>query len=358
MLAGFAGRDPDGDHFEVQWHHAWNRVTPRSRGVTGWATVIKTQNFATARLVDVIRIHKCANNPCDALWTSYGNFAPPMHLQQVSEYPDAKPSAVAEAKPSAVADPNPVAVARPDDNASDDGEQASQDPEDDDLDAQASLKAAVAASDSVPLPLPLLPDEPRGAGLRMLGAAPVALAAQAPCVDWASDSARVPIDIMGKVLKLARDIREPNSWVGYSFFILFGLCKKCLPMAWEGTNRLSIIETFAPWALESCTTQCAVDCVCCALQVHDGGQAMMLPVSEDCPLHTCKHFLAAVPTGAGFSESAAVAASTIENFYLAYGMTLVGTVSDGDCGVDVACMMLGLPQGKEVRNTLRKERPP
>ena len=32
----FRGRDSDGDCFDIEWHHLWNRVTPRENGITGW----------------------------------------------------------------------------------------------------------------------------------------------------------------------------------------------------------------------------------------------------------------------------------------------------------------------------------
>ena len=33
----------------------------------------------------------------------------------------------------------------------------------------------------------------------------------------------------------------------------------------------------------------------------------------------------------------------MDSFYARLGIVLLGTVMDGDCGIDTACMMLGLP---------------
>ena len=42
----------------------------------------------------------------------------------------------------------------------------------------------------------------------------------------------------------------------------------------------------------------------------------------------------------------------MESFYARLGIVLLGTVMDGECGIDTACMMLGLPQTSANRNAL------
>ena len=46
----------------------------------------------------------------------------------------------------------------------------------------------------------------------------------------------------------------PRSYVGYSAFILMGLLKRCQPCVWEGAAFIDLLEVFAPWAKECCTT--------------------------------------------------------------------------------------------------------
>ena len=139
--------------------------------------------------------------------------------------------------------------------------------------------------------------------------------------------------------------------MGYWFFICLGLLKKCRPVVWEGESRVDLIETFAPWALPSCTRECAVECVCCCMIACSSGLAEMRPVSEECPLHECCHFVAAcwIPGRMDCQGS------PLQAFYSRRGMCLLGTVMDGDCGPDVACMMLGLPQAFTNRRTLRED---
>ena len=45
----------------------------------------------------------------------------------------------------------------------------------------------------------------------------------------------------------------------------------------------------------------------------------------------------------------------LQGFYSNKGIAVLGTVMDGDCGIDVACQMLGLPQTREPREALRVE---
>ena len=46
---------------------------------------------------------------------------------------------------------------------------------------------------------------------------------------------------------------------------------------------------------------------------------------------------------------------SIEALYSSMGMALLGTVVDGDCGIDVACQMMGLPQTAVQRALVREE---
>ena len=45
----------------------------------------------------------------------------------------------------------------------------------------------------------------------------------------------------------------------------------------------------------------------------------------------------------------------LQGFYSSKGLAVLGTVMDGDCGIDVACQMLGLPQTLAQRAALRVE---
>lgn len=158
-------------------------------------------------------------------------------------------------------------------------------------------------------------------------------------------------DIHGKLLKLAREIRRGQAYVGHSFFLLFGLLKKYRPFVWEGENLVDLIGTFAPWALEQCTGECAVQGICVCFEVLAGGECRMVRVSEDHPLGQTKHFLAAATIG----HDLPCDGDSLQAFYQRRGVAVLGTVVDGDCGVDCACMMLSLRQCLDERMKLREE---
>ena len=53
-------------------------------------------------------------------------------------------------------------------------------------------------------------------------------------------------------LKLARELRTPGAYVGYSAFVLFALSFGVRPYMWEGKERIDIVGQFAPHLLERC----------------------------------------------------------------------------------------------------------
>ena len=120
---------------------------------------------------------------------------------------------------------------------------------------------------------------------------------------------------------------------------------------WEGNQRINLLGQFAPWALTSATAACAVDGVVCCMRSLPSGMAEMAPVSEDHPLAECRHFLACTT----LETSLDCEGDSIQAFYGRLGVVLLGTALDGECGLDTACRMLGLPQTASCRDELRRE---
>ena len=77
----------------------------------------------------------------------------------------------------------------------------------------------------------------------------------------------------------------------------------------------------------------------------------MMPVSETHPLSMCSHFVAGAPMVLDGNEGG----PGLQGFYSSKGLAILGTVMDGDCGIDVACQMLCLPQTFAQRAALREE---
>ena len=155
------------------------------------------------------------------------------------------------------------------------------------------------------------------------------------------------------VLHLARELRRLRAHVGYIAFILFGLCKTCRPCAWEGENHINVLEVFAPWALPGCPNECLVAAIPCALIGRPAGMIECVPISDEVPLRRTGHYVAGLPVPPQSREPDAPI--TFEKYYASLGVMAVSTVCDGDCGLDVMTMMLGLPQSSENRTALRHE---
>ena len=369
--------------YELRLHRIWNLPSTNKNGTTGWATVLQTTN-PKLNVDDVRRFHKCAFNPCRAVWdrSKYGQFSVPIHVQTYV------PSCTAEATlihqpiaavagwdgpelpPAAVAGvasiEQPVAAVA----------ETSAPPE-----LELPNIDAAAEPDAIsqpPLPPPpefpppkiieqvVAPPAPDVAG-RLLGIQPPLPASptqridehvQEPAPPAASSAVAAWNAVSRSLLFLAREIRRPRSYVGYSAFVLMALRENARPFAWEGSTSIDLIGTYAPWASEDCTAQCAVQVVCCALKAQPTGHAQLCAISEELPLSTCRHFVAAVTAPeAAVAESAVAAssygASEFERLYQSLGVVVLGSIIDGDCGLDVMTMMLSLPQTFEARKKLR-----
>ena len=81
----------------------------------------------------------------------------------------------------------------------------------------------------------------------------------------------------------------------------------------------------------------------------EAGYARLEPVSEVHPLTECRHVIA----GHVSSTPLADESSGICGFYAQRQVVVVATVVDGDCGLDVACLTLGLPRTLANRSELR-----
>jgi len=107
----FSGRNDGGILYTLRWHHTYGtKVTTTSYGTTGWSTVLDVDGGSHSE-GDVVRVHLCAHNPCQARWeaSKYGTQGVPMHAQLVPAEPH---EAVAETHTAeaiaAVAEETPV----------------------------------------------------------------------------------------------------------------------------------------------------------------------------------------------------------------------------------------------------------
>ena len=153
------------------------------------------------------------------------------------------------------------------------------------------------------------------------------------------------------LLALARTIRKPRQYVGYSAFLLFALHHKCQPCIWEGGVHINLLEAFAPWALAG-AAKLHVVAIPCAVVSDASGIPSWAPISDEHPLHETRHFIAgasAPVTPIGDNTDAFTA------FYTKLGVVHLPTLADGDCALDVMLMMLGRVTSLDARTQLREE---
>ena len=169
----------------------------------------------------------------------------------------------------------------------------------------------------------------------------------------AAVAARVP----DKVVAVLREILKEGSYVGYSAFLLFAMRFKRRPFVWEGENRKDLLNFYMPWAEERCPDLCAVDGVACVLcnDVALFGDAFtaqdLKPVTDEHPLHEVRHWVAAVAAGVAVHSGM----DPLNKFYGPLEHFVLGTVCDGNCGIDVMALMLELPSDAQSRAWIRQE---
>ena len=177
----------------------------------------------------------------------------------------------------------------------------------------------------------------------------------APVVSALSPADAAETRIKHGLLNLAREIRRERAYIGYSAFIMMGLLTNTRPLAWEGRVLVDLIAEFAPWATPHCTKECPVQAVVGTLVATPEGYAKLLPISEDHPLSECRHFVASAKIVDAAVAGTQRAATEFEELYASLGVVVLGTVVDGDCGIDVMTMMLSRPSTAAARKQLRIE---
>ena len=101
-----------------------------------------------------------------------------------------------------------------------------------------------------------------------------------------------------------------------------------------------------------CSAAVAADAVACAPIAEDGQLTGWARIDDDNPLRMCRHWVAAAHIGAPVHQDCA---SEIVRFYGEMGYAILGTVADGDCGIDVLCQMVGEADTAQSRSKLREE---
>lgn len=158
---------------------------------------------------------------------------------------------------------------------------------------------------------------------------------------------------LGLVLALARSIARPRTYVGYAAFVVFAIMKQLRVFAWEGSTIIDIVGAYAPWA--SWITHVAIaDVICCKYDCNEHtGEVSVYPISDSHPLSSCNHYVAAVRHESSFNVVCRDN-SDLEQLYLSHDLAVTHTVADGDCSIDVMCIMCGEARTAENRQSMRE----
>jgi hypothetical protein len=105
--------------------------------------------------------------------------------------------------------------------------------------------------------------------------------------------------IQSTMLALARQIRKPKAYVGYSAFILMGLKEKRQPFVFEGSVCIDLLDVFAPWAKDADTNVCHAAAIPCAIVAGEAGSCVLVPISDVNPLMRTSHYVAGLYGVAG-----------------------------------------------------------
>ena len=112
------------------------------------------------------------------------------------------------------------------------------------------MKEALDAGAEVQAELPFAQTGPKEAELRALQPPAPAAPTHRPAADAAAQASVAAVAppavaarhaVQTRLLALAREIRRPGAYVGYSAFLLLGALKKCQPCVWEGAVFIDLL---------------------------------------------------------------------------------------------------------------------
>ena len=153
------------------------------------------------------------------------------------------------------------------------------------------------------------------------------------------------------------DLQRERSYVGTSAFLIFALRYRLRVCVWYDVRNEDLLSVYAPWASDAIHERALFQAVSCKCVEHGN-----LEVLGEDPRRT-NHWVAAFPIGSGslpsgdqsLGEGESEVTQTFCATYLSLDLHIVRTISDGDCGLDAMCLMLGWNRCKQNRDRLRSE---
>ena len=161
--------------------------------------------------------------------------------------------------------------------------------------------------------------------------------------------------LASEINRFVDELQETGNYTGVAAFMVFALLKQLRVFVWYGRQREDIIAKYAPWANEQISTAAPFEAIACRLSVSDAGVVSHNVVEDP---REVNHWVACVEQGDrhGDGEEADDEETlTFQAVHLSFNRIVTWTVADGDCGLDVLCLMSGLSRCQLQRDPLRTE---
>ena len=157
-----------------------------------------------------------------------------------------------------------------------------------------------------------------------------------------------------------KQLSDDKRYVGIAAFVVFALRYRLRVFLWHGTESCNVLQQFAPWAVDHIETPAVGLVTGISCRINEKGAL----VSHGDALHRMNHWVGGlldpafyegdVPSG----PSEEVLNKTEEELefhamYLSMHINIIETCRDGDCGLDVMCVMGGRPRGIVPRQAIR-----
>ena len=166
----------------------------------------------------------------------------------------------------------------------------------------------------------------------------------------------VSVTLGAAIRDFVEELQRPAELIGTFAFLLFALCKRLRLYVWYGARREDLLETYAPWASDYITVEAPFEAIGCRVEVDEITGATSLHAVEDA--RDINHWMAGIKTGGSHGNGELARDDetvTFQAVYFSLERFVIPTVVDGDCGLDVQCLMLGARRHRDVRTTLRWE---
>ena len=161
--------------------------------------------------------------------------------------------------------------------------------------------------------------------------------------------------LAAEINRFVDDLQETWSYTGVVAFMVFALLKQLRVFVWYGSQREDIIARYAPWASTQIQAAAPFEAIACRLTMSDAGVASHHIVEDP---REVNHWVACVDQGGRHGDGAEAddeETLTFQAVYLSFDRIVTWTVCDGDCGLDVLCLMSGLSRCRLQRDSLRTE---